>query len=105
MSSIISSSEPAIPPIPPPLPVVTNSERLSTNKSLSDSKTTKQKSERLKNLEEISKTCSLYWNYMTLNLEEFVIISLCNEVESMIQDGPKYAFLSLLNQIITLMIG
>jgi hypothetical protein len=92
MSSIISSSSSSIPPIPPPLPVVTKSERLSKNKSLSDSNTTKQKFDGMKNLDEISKTCSLYWNYMTLNLEEFVIISVCNEVESIIQDGPKYAF-------------
>ncbi len=92
MSSIISSSEPAKPPIPPPLPVATNSQRLSKNKSLSDSNTAKEKCSGLNNLDEISKTCSLYWNYMTLNLEEFVMISLCNEVESIIQDGPKYAF-------------
>lgn len=86
----MKSMSPTLPPTPPPLPIGTNSQRLPTITTILEKETTEQKSNPCDSYEISSKTCSLYWNYLTESLEDFALISLYNNVETVIQKGPKY---------------
>ena len=75
-----------IPPIPPLPPLLDG-----TSNQLMVSKIINQTKETTNSYDISSETCSQYWNYITKGFEEdLFVVSLYNDVESVIQMGPKY---------------